>query len=153
MSSNRRIWNGALGFASAVVVIMVGIVAICTMVFVTDGQSEQRYCLFAEPSAVGLLTLNSNNRSIKWFLQYTTSTIFKIWISGPNGVLVSLCGTPSPYACDTSTPNEVNGELVDVLKPQINEIRAKPVLYKLRYETVDNVTVTMPLGMICGTSN
>ena len=156
MSSARRIWNSVLGLGAAAVVLMVGIVAICTMVYITDGESEQRYCLFAEPQAVGMLWLNSNNRSFKWFIQYTTDEIHKIWISGPlpsSGIYLQLCGTPTPYACDASQPNVINGELVDALKPQINAIRAQPVLYKLVFSTLSNLTVSMPLGTICGTAN
>lgn len=153
MSSARRIWNNVLALGAAAVVLMVGIVAIVTNVAVTNGESEQRYCLFAEPQAVGMLWLNSNNRSIKWFIQYTTDEIYKIWISGPTGVLIQLCGTPTPYACDASQPNVINGELVDNLKPQINAIRAQPVLYKLVFSTLSNLTVSMPLGIICGTAN
>jgi hypothetical protein len=155
MSSARRIWNNVLALGAAAVVLMVGIVAIVTNVAVTNGESEQRYCLFAEPQAVGMLWLNSNNRSIKWFIQYTTDEIYKIWITGPTSstTLIQLCGTPTPYACDASQPNVINGELVDNLKPQINAIRAQPVLYKLVFSTLSNLTVSMPLGMICGTAN
>ncbi len=150
-------WEIALIIFVVLVVILMAIVAIITIVYTSDAAGVRKYC---PPLTIGSLTLNINDRTIKWYIQYDNSigTPINLYVNGPilpgmttAPIYFSLCGYPSSLACDLSVPGVLQGIISELnpggvpLKPFIEQINSEPSRY---YVTINNITQGT-LGVLC----
>lgn len=164
-----------LGTFSALILLAVAGVAIAALVVTADQQSYQRFCMeMTDPSgegngtALGYISLRSNEREIEWQFQHhdLSGVPINIYIWGPIPVgqstgplAISLCGTPSTLACDISQVGFLKGLINesspegDGIKPIINAIRDNPSVF---YATIGtsmfpNGEIAARFSSTCGT--
>lgn len=155
-----------LAIFTALVVIAVAIVAIIAMVFNSNANALQRYCLVSN-EVLGSVSTDVNDRTVAWEMQYLNSMgiIISVHIMGPIPLGVTqgpldfaLCGSPATLACDLTTPNQLKGLIEEYnpgglgLKSIIQAIRLEPWRFYVQL-TGSNATVRMPMTSICGTAN
>lgn len=142
-------WTIALVAFTFIVVILLATVAIITIVYNSDQFSSRRYCV-----QTGSVTLDGNDRSISWYVQYNSSLapVNSLHIIGPilpgmstaTTIRVALCGSPSTHACVLTVANVLQGKIKQIdpggtsVVPSINEISGEPFRY---YVTINNVTI------------
>jgi hypothetical protein len=148
-------WTIALVVITLIVVILLATVAIVTVAYNSDQFAVTRYCF-----QTGAVTLNVNDRSVSWYIQYNSSLapVTTLFIMGPilpgmatsNTIKLALCGSPSTVSCITTTANVLQYSIAQVYPggsspvPIMNDINDKPYLY---YVTINNVTIgTMGTG-------
>jgi hypothetical protein len=148
-------WTIALVAFTFIVVILLATVAIITIVYNSDQFSSRRYCV-----QTGSVTLDGNDRSISWYVQYDSSLapVNSLHIVGPilpgmstaTTIRVALCGSPSTHACILTVANVLQGKIGQLdpggtpVTPAINEISSEPFRY---YVTINNVTIGTMSGM------
>jgi len=157
-----------LGIFAALVVIAVAIVAIFAIVYSSNANALQRYCVEANGTVFGYVSMDVNDRDIEWEIQHTPDmgTVVSLHIMGPipigltEGPLdFALCGSPSSLACDLTTPNFLKDRIVELnpggtgLKPLIQAIRTEPWRYYLQINRGAGDPVRAGLGQICGTAS
>lgn len=156
-----------LGIFTALVVIGVAIVAIIAIVYSSNANAVQRYCIQANGTVFGNVRTDVNDRDIQWKVQYTPDmgTVTSLHIMGPiplgvtDGPLdFALCGSPSSLACDLTVPNYTEGHIYELnpggtsLKALIQAIRNEPWRYYLQINRGGSgPPVRASLGSICGT--
>lgn len=155
-----------LGIFTALVVIAVAIVAIVAIVYSSNANAVQRYCVQANGNVFGYVQTDVNDRDIEWKLQYTPDmgTVVSLHVMGPiplgltDGPLdFALCGSPSSLACDLTVPNYTEGHITELnpggtsLKSLIQAIRNEPWRYYLQINRGAGAPVRAELGSICGT--
>lgn len=146
----KKIWCKALLIVSTVVcVILVGIVALVTVVLVSNQTGDKRYC---PVGVLGSIRLNEKGTYIIWYFQTTGTQSINIYTGG--SLYLPICGFPSTLACDLSVPGILQGTITELntvslsgqpLQPFITNINSEPSLYFLK---IDNVTVGN-LGVGC----
>ena len=154
-----------LAIFTAIVVIGVAIVAIVAIVYSSNANAVQRYCVQSE-DVLGFIRTELNDREISWNLQYTpvVGTIVSLHIMGPiplevtDGPLnIALCGSPSTLACGASVPNQLADSIWEKspggngLKPTIQAIRKEPWRYYALLNRGSGAPIRLSLGQICGT--
>lgn len=153
-----------LGIFAALVVVAIAVSAIIAMVYSSNANATQRYCVESD-SFLGAITTDINDRDIAWNLQYANDmgTIESLYIMGPipNGlsdgpIYVALCGSPSELACDLTVSNELKGRIEELnpggigLKKFIHAIRQEPWRYYIQLTGSTKVTRD-GFMQICGT--
>ena len=155
-----------------IVVLAVAAVAVAAIIVDAEQQSVQRYCFNVDNGQIlGQLSSNLNSREISWDFQYPQGgggpmdNILTIGLFGPippgqligsAPLFVSLCGIPSPFACDTSVSDKVTGIITvnpvngDSLKTIIQGLRAEPYRYYIEFKTGISTTRVI-IENICGT--
>lgn len=146
----KKIWCKALLIVSTVAcVILVGIVALVTVVSVSNQVGTKRYC---PVGVLGSIILNEKGTYIQWYFQTTGTQSINIYTD--DLLYLPICGFPSTLACDLSVPGVLQGTITQLntvslsgqpLQPFITNINSQPSLYFLK---IDNVTVGN-LGVGC----
>lgn len=156
---------------AALVVLAVAGVAIAAIIVDSGQNAVQNICFCMQKinttessggcDARGIIQLRSNDRQIEWTLQYSVATLSSlptsVYLMGPAPIggsptdqgplAVSLCGTPSTVACDTSEAGFFTGTLTqfnpggESLKPLIQAILNEPTRYTPKLNTG-----LMPMG-------
>jgi hypothetical protein len=159
-------WNIFAVLVTFCVVILAGAVCITVVVVQANSMAVARYTLLCTSNftgtALGLTRFDSASGSIDWNIQYTNigNNVLAIYINGaiPVGLnvgplLISLCGTPNQYACDTSIPGVLKGKVNSFgttgLGPYITTVRDFPALYYVEIH-FDVGSMRCPLGISAG---
>lgn len=150
--NQKTCWGIFLIAISVISIVFLFIVALITVISVSDQVGDKRYCPQFTP---GSIRLNEQGRRISWYFQTTGTSSISIY--GPTqpgmttgSLFLPLCGYPSTLVCDLSTPGILQGSIGPTsggnsLKPFITPINDQPSLY---YINIDNVTVGT-LGVGC----
>jgi len=167
-----------LQILTALVAITVATAAIIGIIFSSEQNSLQRFCLTATGTQevnstsagemIGAISLMTNERMVGWEFQYGdfSGIPIELQIRGPKlpghktgPLALALCGVPSSLACDTSVAGQLQG-LIDQtgaggqpLKPTIQAIRDQPWRYYVQVNTgaYPMGEVSAPLTSLCGT--